>query len=100
MDRRLASKRRACELAAAVGNYLIHVHVELRSASRHPNVKRKHVSMLAGEDLITSLNDESVLLVIESTACVVCVGGSLLQSGVCRNHLARDEILADVEMFK
>jgi hypothetical protein len=33
MNRRLAAKGRACELATAIGNYFIDVHVELRSAS-------------------------------------------------------------------
>src|SRR5580658_883102 len=58
MNRPFAGERRACELTAAVRNDLIYVHVELRSASRHPHVKRKHVLVLAGENLITRLENE------------------------------------------
>src|SRR5215469_1177006 len=100
MNRCLAAKRRARKLAAAVRDHLIHVHVELCAAPRHPNVKWKHISMFAGEDLVAGLNNQSMWLVVESTAGVVCVGGGLLQNGVRRNHLARDEVEAYVEMFK
>ena len=100
MNRRLAPERRAGELAAAVGNHLIHVHVELRAASRHPDMQRKHVLMLAGEDLVTGLNDQLVPLVVEPPAGVVGIGGGFLQSGVRGNHLARDQILPDAEMFE
>jgi hypothetical protein len=60
MDRRLAAERRAGELAAAVGDHLVDVHVELGAAAGHPDMQRKHVVMLAGEDFVAGLNDQLV----------------------------------------
>src|SRR5258708_23912799 len=100
MNRGLAAKWCASELAAAVGNDLVHVHVELRAASRHPNMERKHVLMASCEDLIAGLNDQFVLLVVEPPAGMIGISGGFLQGGVCRYHLARDQILPDAEMFK
>ena len=45
MDRRLAAERRAGKLAAAIGDHLVHVHVELRTAAGRPNMEGKHVLM-------------------------------------------------------
>ena len=60
MHRRLAAERRAGELAAAVGDHLVDVHVELRAAAGHPHVQREHVVMLAGQDLVADLHDQLV----------------------------------------
>ena len=56
--------------------------------------------MLAGEYLVTDLNDQLVGLVVEPLAGVVRVGGGFLQNGVRGNHLTRDQVLADAEVFK
>jgi hypothetical protein len=77
MNGTFTANRCAGKLAAPIGNDFIHVHVELRSASSHPNMKRKHVRMFAGDDLVTSLNDESMLPVVKPTARMVCVGRGL-----------------------
>jgi len=87
-------------LAAAVRYDLIHVHVELRSASRHPHVKGKHVLVVAGENLIARLENELVLVVVQPRAVVVGVRCALFQSRVRRNHLAGDEIVADAEVLQ
>jgi hypothetical protein len=100
MNGPFAGERRACELTAAVRNDLIYVHVELRSASRHPHVKRKHVLMLAGENLITRLENEPVLVVAQPPAIVVGIRRALFQSRVRRDHLAGDEIVADAEVLQ
>ena len=71
VNRRLASKRRAGKLAAAIGNHFVYVHVELRAAAGHPHVQRKHVIMLLSKDLVTDLNDQLVWLVGEPLAVVV-----------------------------
>ena len=68
MNRRLAAERRAGELAAAVGDHLVDVHVELGAAARHPYVQRKHVVMLAGQDLVADLDDQLMRLVVRA-AC-------------------------------
>ena len=57
MNWRLAPERRARKLAAAVRNHLIHVHIELRAASRHPDMQGEHVLMLASEDFTADVND-------------------------------------------
>jgi len=76
MNRLLAPKRRASELAAAVGDHLIHVHVELRSAARHPYVQREHVLMLTGQNFVADVNDQFMALRVEQLACIVCIGCS------------------------
>lgn len=89
MNGNLTTNRCAGKLAAPVGNDFIHVHVELRSASSHPNMKRKHVRIFAGDDLVTSLNDESMLPVVEPADCAAkqgFAGPVLLTSGTLRSH--------------
>jgi hypothetical protein len=100
MNRRLAGQRSASQLAAAVGDYLVDVHVELSAAAGHPHMQREHVVMLAGEYLVTDLNDQLVALVIEPLTRMVGVGSGLLQNGVGGNHLARNKILADAEVLE
>jgi len=58
VDRCLAAEGRRGELAAAVGDHLVHVHVELRAAAAHPDVQREHVVVLALEDFVTAPHDE------------------------------------------
>ena len=74
VHRCLASEWRAGELAAAIGDHLVHVHIELGAATRHPHMQREHVVILAGEDFVASLNDQFVTLVVQPLAVVV--GGS------------------------
>ena len=100
MNRLLAAERRARELAAAVGDHLVHIHVELRAAAGHPDVQREHVVMLAGEDFVADLNDQLVSLVIEPLAGMIGVGRRLLQDRIGGDHLARHQILADAEMLE
>ena len=100
MNRRVAAERRAGELAAAVGDHFVDVHVELRAAARHPDVQRKHVVMLAGEDFVAGLDDQLVALIVEPLAVVVGDGGGFLQGGVGRDHFAGNQILADAEMLE
>src|SRR5208337_109292 len=57
VHRRLAAQRSTRELAAAVGYYLVDVHVELGAAAGHPHMQRKHVVMLPGQDLVAGLHD-------------------------------------------
>ena len=78
VNRRLAPQRRAGELAAAVGDHFVHVHIELRAAARHPHVQGEHIVMLAGEDFVTDLNDQFVALVVEPPACMVGARGRFL----------------------
>ena len=56
--------------------------------------------MLAGQDLVADLDDQAMRLVVEPLAVMVGVGRGLLQDGKGRDHLARDEVLADAEMLE
>jgi hypothetical protein len=96
----VTAERGSCELAAAVGDHLIDVHVELGTAAGHPDVQRKHVVVLAGQDFIAGLDDQFVSLCVEPPAIMVGNGGGLLQRRVGRDHLAGDEILAVAEMLE
>src|SRR6516162_6374466 len=60
----------------------------------------EHIVVLSGQDLVTGLDDQPVPLVVEPTAGMVGVGRRLFQYGVSRDHLARDEVMADAEMFQ
>src|SRR5216684_824958 len=100
VHRRLASQRRARELAAPVGDHLVHVHVELGATARHPHMQGEHVVVLAGEDFVAGLDDQLVLLIAEPLAGMVCRGSGLLQDGIGGDHLARNQVLADAEMLE
>jgi hypothetical protein len=82
VNRRFAAKRRAGELAAAVGDHFVNIHVELRAAARHPYVQREHVVMLACQDFVADLNDQIVAFLIEPLAGIVRIGSRFLQDGV------------------
>src|SRR5262245_38743154 len=96
----LASNGCARQLTTTVRDHLVHVHVELRSAARHPDVKGKHVVMLARDDFVANLDDQSVTLVIQSLARVIYVRRALLERGVRRDHLSWNQILADAEVLQ
>src|SRR6266404_9802256 len=100
MDRSLASEVRARQLATPIRDDFVYVHVELRSTSCHPHVQRKHVFVLAGKDLITSLDDESVSLVVEPLSGMVGLSGAFFQRRICCDHLPRDQILSDAEVLQ
>src|SRR5882672_3212200 len=56
--------------------------------------------MLAIEDFIADLNDQSVDPAIEPFAGMVCVGRRFLQGRISRDHFARYQVLADAEMLE
>ena len=87
-------------MAAAIGNHLVDIHVELCAAAGHPDMQREHVGMLAGKNLVADLHDQLVHRVVQPPARMVRVGRPLLQGGVGGDHLPRDQILADAEMFQ
>src|SRR5882757_8195848 len=100
MDRRMASKRSAGELATAVGDHLVDVHVELGAAAGHPDMQRKHVVMPASQDLVAGLNDQIAASIVKPLAVAVGDGGGFLQGGVGRDHFAGDQVLPDAEMLQ
>src|SRR5712664_1542643 len=100
MNRRLAPERRAGELAAAVGDHFVDVHVELSAAARHPDMQGKHVVVLAGEDFVASLDDQFITPIVEPLACAVRGGGGFLQGGVGGDHFAGNQIPANAEVLE
>src|SRR5712671_2274308 len=100
MNRRLAPKRRAGELATTVGDHLVHIHIELRAAAGHPPVQRKHVVMLASEDFVADLNDQIVTLLVEPLTGIVGIGCGFFQGGVGGDHFPGNQILANAEVLK
>jgi hypothetical protein len=100
MNRQLAAERGARDLAASIRDHLVHVHVELRSAARHPDVKGKHVVMLARENLVADVDDQLVDLAVETTAGIIRVRRRLLQDRVGLDHFARHQVPADAEMLQ
>src|SRR5882724_1975443 len=68
MNRSLAAEWCARELAAAVGDHFVHIHVELSAAAGHPHMQRKHVVMLTVQNFVASLYDQLVLLIAETLA--------------------------------
>src|SRR5262249_37206428 len=65
-----------------------------------PHMKREHVMMLTGEDLVTSLSDKLVLLVAQPLTGMICRRGAFLQNGVGVDHFTGNQVLADAEMFQ
>ena len=80
VDWRLATQQDARELAAAVGDHLINVHVELGPAAGHPHVQREHVVVPASQDLVAGRNDQPVPLAVELTSRVIGIGRRLQRS--------------------
>src|SRR5580704_4988241 len=100
MYRRLAAQRCTCELTAAVRDYLVHVHVKLRSAAGHPDMERKHIVVLTREYLVADLDNQTVLFLGEAPARKVGVSGRFLQNCIGGDHLAGNEVLPDAEVFE
>ena len=63
-------------------------------------MQRKHVVVLASEDLVTDLHDQLVGLFGEPLAGVVGGGRGFLQNGIRDDHLSRDQILANAEVLE
>ena len=55
--------------------------------------------MLAGQNLVTCLGDQLVLLIVKPLAGMVRLSSGFFQCRVGRDHLSRDEILADAEVL-
>jgi hypothetical protein len=100
MHRRLASERGSSKLAAAVRDYLVDIHVELRAAARHPHVQWEHVVMLPRQDLVADLDDQPMRRIVEPSAGVVGISRRLLQVCVGGDHLPRNQVLADAEVLE
>src|SRR5712671_4535226 len=100
MNRMLAAERCACELAAAVRNDLVDVHVELGAAPGHPHMQREHVLMVASKNLLTDTCDQGVDLIRQPATSVVCGGCGAFYDRIGSDHFAGDQVAADAEMLQ
>src|SRR5262249_51574154 len=100
MNRSLATERCASELAATVGDHLVHVHVELSATASHPHMQGKHIVVFACEDFVAGLHNQPISLSVEPLTVVIRNRCSLLESGVRCDHFMRNDILANTEMLQ
>src|SRR4051812_5169572 len=98
MNRNLAPKGLPDNLADPVGDDFVHVHVELRAAARHPDMKRKHIAMIARQEFVANLDDELLTGLRETPTPRIALRRCLLDDGVGLDHLRRHQISADTEM--
>src|SRR6185312_16723696 len=99
MDRPLASQRLVGDLADAVRDHLIDVHVELGAAACHPDVQREHVAVLAIQYFVADLDDQIGLVRRKAAAGLVGACRSLLENGIGIDHFTRNKIYSDTEML-
>ena len=100
MYRPLAAELCAGKLAAPVRDDLVDIHVELSAAAGHPDVHRKHVVMIPGDNLIADVRDQLEGGSLKSAARMVGHGGRAFQYRVGGDHLARHQVAADTEMLE
>jgi hypothetical protein len=100
MNRMLAAERCAGKLAAAVRNKLVHVHVELGAAARHPHMQREHVVMNASEYFVTDTCDQGVDLIRQPAVSVVRGGSRTFYDRIGSDHFAEDQVSANAEMLQ
>jgi hypothetical protein len=97
---RLAAERGAGKLAAAVGDHLVDVHVELRPAAGHPDMQREIIGMLPGEYFVANRDDHLAASRVQRAELAVGERRRLFEDRVRGDHLARHQIAADAEIFE
>jgi hypothetical protein len=90
----------AQQLAGAVGQHLVDVHVGLRARAGLPHHQRELARVLAGQHLIGGGVDGLGLLGIQQTQRMVDRGRGLLDLRQRGNDLARLLLAADVEVLQ
>jgi hypothetical protein len=63
-------------------------------------MQREHVVMLTGEDFVAGPHDQPGALIVEPLAGMIRGGGGFLQYGVCRDHLAGNQICPDAKVLE
>ena len=86
------------QFVRAVGDDLVHVHVGLRAAAGHPDFQREFAVELPGEDLVAGGADRVRQSGVELAEAAVGERARFLQDGESADHLARDQVVPDVEM--
>jgi hypothetical protein len=100
MHRLVAAERLSGDLRAAVSDHLVDVHVELGAAAGHPDVQRKLVLVPARQDLVADADDQVLLRVAEPAGLLVDQRSRFLDNRIGGDHLPRDQVIADAEMFQ
>ena len=100
MHRVLRAEWRAGKLAAAIGDHLVHVHVELGAAAGHPDMERKLIWMLPRQDFVAGPRDQPMPTVIKPTGGVVDMGCGFLQHRISAHHLPWDQIFTNIEVLQ
>ena len=97
MHRLLAAECCPGELATAVRDHLVHIHVELRAAAGHPHEEWEVLLMLPVQQFIAGPDDQFSLAVLEAPGAFVGDGGSFLDQGIGPDHLLRHPVLSNAE---
>ncbi len=100
MDRALRAGRLVGGARAEIRDHLVHVHVELRAAARHPDVQRELVRMAAGEDVVARRDDQLGELGGKPAGPRVDACRGLFDDRERAHELARHSLLADVEVLQ
>src|SRR5690606_12334266 len=99
VHRRLAAQRLARQLAGAVRDDLVDVHVRLGARAGLPYDEREVVVEVAGEDLVADARDEVGLVAPEPRELGVPLRGGPLEHGEAADHLAGHPLPADLEVL-
>ena len=87
MDRLLGAHGPVRQLRTAVGDDLVHVHIELCAAARNPHRQRKHVQVLPGQYLVADRHDQVAPLLVQLPGSAVGQRATFLQNRVRPDHL-------------
>src|SRR5216684_5025212 len=102
MDRLLRSQCATRQFDGAVGDYLVDVHVGLRTAAGLPDAQGELVVELAGDDLVGSLNDELGLVIITDSGklaqILVHQRTGLFEDAKSADQFRRHGVAANVEV--
>ncbi len=98
MDGLLGANNTVRHLDGAIADYLVHVHVALRTAAGLPYVKRKVLVQRAGDHLIGTLDDEVGLVLRQPPGTRVHDGCSFFHVAIGVVHLQRHVVVADGEV--
>jgi hypothetical protein len=90
----------AQQLARAVGDHLVEVHVGLRAGAGLPDRQRKFVRMLAFDDFVGGLHNGLRFALVEHAEAQIDLGRRTLDDGQRRDQLGRLLLRGDAEILQ
>ena len=99
MHRRLLPSARSRKLAAAVGDHLVDVHVELRAAAADPDRKRKLFGVTPAQNFVADGLDQPGFFAVELAERGIGAGAGLFQQRIGLDHFRRHLFAANGEIF-